>query len=98
MANFQTAAWYCTHPPARSSPCGQHHSDALEVQTVMQGLGLANEVAWRSLMNELVEAHNTKNMIPHPKIPDGFLIQGREIGKNLHWQLRDLFKGTRCTF
>jgi hypothetical protein len=42
----------------------------------MQGLGLANEAAWRSLMNEVVEAHKTKNMIPHPKIPDGFLIQG----------------------
>jgi hypothetical protein len=42
----------------------------------MQGLGLANEAAWRSLINEVVEAHNTKNMIPHPKISDRFLIQG----------------------
>jgi hypothetical protein len=97
MANFQTAAWYCTHPPARPGPCGQPRSDALDVQTVLQGLGLANEAAWRSLMNEVVEAHNTKNMIPHPKIPDGFLIQGRPKGKNLHWQLRELFKRTRST-
>jgi hypothetical protein len=97
MANFQTAAWYCTHPPARPGPCGQPRSDALDVQTVLQGLGLANEAAWISLMNEVVEAHNTKNMIPHPKIPDGFLIQGRPKGKNLHWQLRELFKRTRST-
>jgi hypothetical protein len=47
----------------------------LDIKTVMQGLGLANEVALRSLTKEVVEAHNTKNMIPHPKIPDSFLIR-----------------------
>jgi hypothetical protein len=78
MANFQTAAWYCTHPPSRPNPCGH---DMLDVQTVMQGLGLANEAAWRLLMNEVVEAHNTKNMIPHPKIPGGFMIRGLTNGQ-----------------
>ena len=73
MANFQTAAWYSTHPPARAT---QSSGDTIDVQTIMQGLGIADEAAWRSLTNEVVEAHNTKNMIPHPKIPDGLLIQG----------------------
>jgi hypothetical protein len=49
----------------------------LDKNTCMQGLGLADEVDWRSLTKEVIEAHDTKNMIPHPKIPGGFKFQAQ---------------------
>jgi len=78
MANFQTAAWYGTHPPARAT---RSNGDTIDMQTIMQGLGIANKDAWRSLINKVLEAHNTKNMVPHPTTPDGFKVQGATYGQ-----------------